>query len=458
MNMKTVWIDCSYLCHHVELNTGIQRVVRNVVSHLKPLARNDGYRVVPVDISHGQFRILGFSDLNPQFEKPVPEQAKPKFKNQVYDYFGRIYEACRSLLSAIFPFKSFQSFLYAPRQQWGFSYAVDLVTFKPIRFVLGIFSGKLDLPVHVHVPVIDDIQAGDKLLLLDSTWYSNIWPTVQNFKNKGAQVTAISYDLIPITHPQFCDDFLAQVFKQWFFDSWAYVDNYIAISHTIQNNLMDFLLANGKNLNSKKFDYFLLGADIKTDSKSNQQTRPEFDAMFQTSVYLIVSTVEPRKNHDFLLDVFDLLWQRGLDVNLCIVGRVGWKVEKTMERILAHSKYKKNLWMWHDISDSELNYIYAHSKMLLFPSIVEGFGLPIVESLAHGLPVLASDTPVHKEVGGAHIGYFSLKAPQNLADQISSIETLGIPPELVVPDNYSWMNWQDSSLMLWKKMLSGPGL
>lgn len=448
--MKTVWIDCSYLCHHVTLNTGIQRVVRNVIIHLKPLAEASGFNVVPVDISNGQFRPLDIKDLSPALPESAVIETKTTILQKVKVYLRGVYGAVRGLLAALFPFSAFHRFLFAPRSQWGLSFICDSITLKPLRFLKKRFNQITPKEDASSVCVSSE----DKLLLLDSTWYSNIWPSVEKLKESGVHVSAVSYDLIPITHPQFCDDFLAQVFKQWFFDSLNYVDCYIAISHTIQKDLMRFLEANGKDTTLKKFDYFHLGADIKIDHNATLEIRQEFNEMLKYPTYLIVSTVEPRKNHEYLLDAFEILWQNNYQVNLCIVGRVGWKVEKTMERILSHTYFKKYLWMWNDVSDHELNYLYKHSKMLLFPSIVEGFGLPIVESLAHGLPVIASNTPIHKEVGGEQIDYFDLSEPSSLVNKIMSIEKNGIPEKLRVPQNYHWLNWAQSTQMLWQKMLS----
>jgi alpha-1,2-rhamnosyltransferase len=241
--------------------------------------------------------------------------------------------------------------------------------------------------------------------------------------------------------------------RQWFFDSWQYVDCYISISQTSKNDLVKFYGENGKDTDSKKFDYFFLGADIDTDHHENTQIRANLDEMSRYPIFLSVSTIEPRKNHEYLLDTFDILWKAGHELNLCIVGRVGWKVDKTMQRLLAHEHYKKYLWVWNDLNDSELKYLYSRSKMLLFPSIIEGFGLPIVESLAHGLPVLASDTLIHREVGGERIGYFSLSEPQDLANKIIKIQAEGIPEALKVGTGYHWMDWQESTQMLMNKML-----
>jgi glycosyltransferase involved in cell wall biosynthesis len=75
--------------------------------------------------------------------------------------------------------------------------------------------------------------------------------------------------------------------------------------------------------------------------------------------------------------------------------------------------------------DRTLEWAYAEAACLVFPSIAEGFGLPIVEALSYGLPVLASDIPVHREVGGAAVEYFPLGDAEVLRRMIESRLTLG---------------------------------
>jgi len=137
---------------------------------------------------------------------------------------------------------------------------------------------------------------------------------------------------------------------------------------------------------------------------------------------------------------------------LCIVGRMGWKVEALLRRIEQHPEKNVRLFWWSDLSDDELLYCYGNAKMLLFPSFIEGFGLPLVESLSNGLPVLASDTPIHREIGGEQIGYFDLADPHSLKEKLLAIEASGIPDSLQVSPGYQWLSWLESSRMLLNKM------
>ena len=100
--------------------------------------------------------------------------------------------------------------------------------------------------------------------------------------------------------------------------------------------------------------------------------------------------------------------------------------------------------MFNSLSDTELDYYYKHSKALLSPSLAEGFGLPIIEALNQGLPVLASDIPIHREVGNDFCTYFDVNKPDNLAKIIINIEKTGKMPQVRSSKEYKAITWKDS--------------
>ncbi len=444
--MKKYFVDCSYLSEHIELNTGIQRVVRRVIENLELLSKDNNFEVIPVNISNNQFKKIDIQNL---YQKDKDQNVS--FKVSLKEYLKNLYKAVRTLIVALFPFQSVKNFILAPRDVFGLNYLVDSLLIKPAKFL----TNKKQINENVVFEEDLIIQKGDVLLLADSTWYLNIWPTVKKVREKDAKVVAVIYDLIPITHSQFCDDFLAEVFKKWFYDSLDYVDGFVTISDTVKKDLISFLNKDfGDKVQSKKFEHFLLGSDFSYNKVEKASIREELKEMYKLgSVYLIVSTIEPRKNHLYLLEVFEKLWAKGIDINLCIVGRIGWKVEEIMNKINTSKYLNKKLFHYSNLNDDELLYCYENSKMLLFPSIVEGFGLPIVESLTNKLPVLASDTPIHREVGQEIVGYFDLNNSDDLVNKLIDIEENSIPKQFIPDEDYKWLDWHESTKMLLDKII-----
>jgi hypothetical protein len=103
-----------------------------------------------------------------------------------------------------------------------------------------------------------------------------------------------------------------------------------------------------------------------------------------------------------------------------------------MARIRSHPRLGKQLFTFHDLKDHELQHCYRTGMGVIFPSIVEGFGLPIVEALWHGQRTLASDTPIHREVGGEHCHYFDLGSPDSLVELLIEFERTAHQPATMV--------------------------
>ena len=457
--MKKIYVDCSFLPENPELNTGIQRVVRQIMRHMENLAAEDDCQVIPVNLSYGQFVPVDVKELYRKGKKEKIESS-PTFKSNTKElakkgamwfrlYLKQIYLAFLSLIAAILYRPGAKEFLLAPRNRFGLNMFIDKILIQPAKALVKLIAMRIrHRDISAFLP-----KDGDVLLLLDSSWHMDIWWSVTKAKKSGAIVISVLYDTIPITHPEFCDASLISVFETWFDSALKFVDGFIAISATVKNDFSAFVENQYGPGHGKKLDFFHLGSDFNFTEVKEDGVRDKIRRVFdERSTYLMVSTLEPRKNHSYLLDTFDGLWAEGNDVNLCFIGRVGWKVDDLLERIKSNREYQRRLFFWSDIDDVELAYCYQHASMLVFPSFIEGFGLPIIESLGHGLPVLASDTPIHREVGLDHIGYFDLADPGSLEKQIEVIEKNGVPDFLMVDPDYRWQDWESSTRMLLNKI------
>ncbi len=402
------------------LNTGIQRVVRNIAARMIELAPRHGVEVVLVAVTD--------AGLVPVSLDRPPAAAAPASSALRWwrDYLLGIVRASRQLVAALVPSPRVRSWLLASRHEPGIS-----------RWLVGLLqrAGLVrGLPVAPGAPAGLAIDpARDQLLLLDSSWMDNIWPSVKRLREQGLEVGAVSYDLIPLSHPQFCDEGLVGAFAHWMDQGLGLVDRYYCISRATRDELRHYITTQRGADRVPPMDVFQMGATVVTGS--GDAAAPVRDGLAQClgegeHVYLSVSTLEPRKNHGLLLDAFDRLWAQGLPVRLLLVGKVGWKVDALMRRIHTHPMLGKRLFFFSDLSDDELVQAYRGAHCLLFPSFVEGYGLPIIEALHNGLPVMASDTPVHREVGGDRIGYFPVDAPEALAALVTRLEADGIPAAL----------------------------
>src|SRR6516165_924281 len=118
--------------------------------------------------------------------------------------------------------------------------------------------------------------------------------------------------------------------------------------------------------------------------------------------FVVCGTIEPRKNHHLLLNVWcELVAQRGQHASkLVIVGSPGWGARSVLHALEQCRPLHGRVILARGLSSPALRRLIAHAKALLMPSLAEGFGLPIIEALAVGPPVIASDLPAHREVAG----------------------------------------------------------
>jgi glycosyltransferase involved in cell wall biosynthesis len=133
---------------------------------------------------------------------------------------------------------------------------------------------------------------------------------------------------------------------------------------------------------------------------------------------LMVSTIEPRKHHEMLLDAWECLRkQYDLDVKLVLVGNVGWGAEAVLEKMkpwLANG----NLILLSGVPADELRILYRNAALTVCPSVAEGFDYSGVEAMCSGSVVLASDIPVHKEIYGEAADYFKTYDVHDLTDRL----------------------------------------
>jgi glycosyltransferase involved in cell wall biosynthesis len=118
--------------------------------------------------------------------------------------------------------------------------------------------------------------------------------------------------------------------------------------------------------------------------------------------FVVCGTIETRKNYPLLLDVWrELIKQRGQDApRLIIVGSPGWGAGPVLDTLRRCRTLYGQIVVARGLSSPALRRLIVHAKGLLMPSFAEGFGLPIIEALAVGTPVIASDLPAHREIAG----------------------------------------------------------
>lgn len=266
---------------------------------------------------------------------------------------------------------------------------------------------------------------------------------------KGVVVKFLVHDLLPIQLADlFKDDNAKELHEEWL-NMIANHDEAICVSKATADAYEDWIANHDvETVPGFRTSWVHNGADIKGSKPSQGLPAEALDTLHKLKsrpTFLSVSTLEPRKAQEQLLDAVEYLWRLGDDVNLLLVGQQGWKVDELVDRIVKHPEHGKRLFWLRGISDEYLSEVYKASTCLVAASINEGFGLPLIEAASHGIPIIARDIPVFREVAEEFAFYFNGETGEQLADAIH--EWLKLYDEGCVPtsDGMDWSTWEQSA-------------
>lgn len=263
-------------------------------------------------------------------------------------------------------------------------------------------------------------------VLLNTEWTPNVL-----FQQRGwiaaAQANGLAYlqmvyDLLPVQHPGMFPEGTSGLFSDWLTALIGIADGIVCISEATETALRHWLNASGvTRRRSLGLGVCELGSDLVA-SLPTSGLPPHADSivelMGERPAFLMVGTIEPRKAHRQVLDAFEHLWAQNIDVSLIIVGKAGWMTEDLALRLEQHTEAGQRLLWLQGISDEMLEHVYRNATALIAASVDEGYGLPLIEAARHGVPILARDISVFREVAGPHASYFKGEDRIALADAV----------------------------------------
>lgn len=317
----------------------------------------------------------------------------------------------------------------------------------------------IQLPCPPNTPI--NAMPGDYYLGLDLnliTVVDNI-ELLKTWRQQGVEISHILHDLLPIQRPDWFLPFVEYLFNRWLTAISINSDKILTVSATVQNELLDYLnhIPESDSLTLPEVGWFHHGCDLSASLPTHGMREGDVSLLHHMKSlpsFLMVSTIEPRKGYTQTVDAFDLLWEKGLKINLVIVGKAGWYVDELIERIKNHPQLGKHLFWVHGISDELLNHLYKNAQALICASFAEGFGLPIIEAAHHQTPVIARDIKVFREVGHDGVDYFDVNSAYDLAIFIEQWLKLA-PSQRASCRNIPLQTWAQSAQQA-QRFLLGP--
>ncbi|CAD9226540.1 Glycosyl transferase, group 1 [Burkholderia cenocepacia] len=266
-----------------------------------------------------------------------------------------------------------------------------------------------------------DVRPGDLFIGLDLA--SRILPArradLVALQLRGVRCAFVVYDLLPATHPAWFTKRSSNAFRKWLASLALHADALFCISGAVaQSTRAWFHTRYRLPAGVPSVDWFHLGANFNVHADDMAQSARAISPDEPVTL-LMVGTIEPRKGHALALGALEILWARGVPVRLVVVGRKGWRADDVVERLHRCEQAGHPLTWLRDSDDAMLEQQYRSAHGVLMASEAEGFGLPLVEAARYGLPVLARNLPVFREIAGSHIEYFNAATAAELADELA---------------------------------------
>ncbi len=259
-----------------------------------------------------------------------------------------------------------------------------------------------------------------------------------NLPGRMKRVTVI-HDLTPILFPHY-HRFHSQLLQRIFLKPILKRANLILTNsdHTTRDLIRYYPEAEGK---CKRI---YLGRD--EEIRFSKANKPPLHHTDGKAYFLFTGTFEPRKNLQNLLKAYTIFRENSKSDHLLVLaGGKGWK-NKSLNQALIEHPYNSDIIRCGYVPRENLPALYQHAEAFIFPSLYEGFGLPVVEALACGTACLLSNTSSLPEVGGNAALYFDPESPEEIAESMLAIvsdDRLKKDLEEKAVDQAKKFSWED---------------
>ena len=232
---------------------------------------------------------------------------------------------------------------------------------------------------------------------LDRVWNSKPSRITLYKKLKKANFFIINYiyDMIPILYPKYFYKETKDNFPRYINAILRYSNQVFFDSYSCQKDFLKYKFEQDI-FRSIKNSVVHLGCDFKVHS--NQSIQTKYAKLLEKKYILFVGTIEPRKKHQELLEVFDNLHNDYKDINLIFIGKFGWNVDKIKSNIENHKKLNKSFFHFQDVNDNTLSQFYKNAYLVCYLSNYEGFGLPVAESIFYNNITISSKNSSLEEI------------------------------------------------------------
>jgi len=231
-----------------------------------------------------------------------------------------------------------------------------------------------------------------------------------NLPNTIRKVLAVN-DLVSVLYPKTMASYNLFIHKLFFRQSIISADHIVTMSEYTKNAIVRYF-----GIDKEKITIIYGGVNDKFRPYNKDEVFPIISQYgLKRPYFLSVGTLEPRKNYEVLLQAFK---QLKVDYDLVIIGKKGWKASNIF-MITNSLRLQDRVKILGYVKEDDLPLLYNGAEVFMFPSLYEGFGLPVLEALACGIPTISSNASSLPEIGGEAVKYFN---PNSIDDLLKKMQ------------------------------------
>lgn len=459
--MAIVWVDVEDLLDYMQRigrPTGIQRLTFELCAALHE-GGDPRIAFVRHDRARGDFQAVAWEDVAAQMQAALdgparaPDLPRAAPEQPANGYSGLRLGLRRQVQRLPAPVQI--ALLFALRQSAAALSAWARLARVSADSLAGMRRHRRPAASHQPPRGFASAAPGDVLLAPGAPWaHPHYAALIARQRARGLRFALLVYDLIPLRYPEWCDGGVVRRHRHFIDTCLPLCDRVFAISRATAADVTAYAAETGIALVAP-VGALPLGSGFGAPAVPRRTPRLPPPG----SYVLFVSTLEARKNHILAFRVWRQLL-RDLPAErvptLVFAGRQGWLVADLMQQIANSRHLDGKLMLVDGPGDGELAALYEGCRFTIFPSLAEGWGLPVTESLAYGKPCLIADNTSLPEAG---MGLARSFDADNLHDAVAAVRALlDHPEELVawqarIRDEFRPVPWSASAAWLMAALL-----
>lgn len=280
----------------------------------------------------------------------------------------------------------------------------------------------------IHLALADPYVLPWRAVLVNlgtSLWVHDYLRFIRNAKAER-QISYIPFvhDMIPVMKPDYCVQGIRNDFAIWLAGLFQHADGFLANSQSTKRDLLKVANRLGHRVADDRVEVVPLDADFRRGGAALPVAALDRWDLAGAPFALFVATIEPRKNHALAFDAWtELLRRHGAErvPRLVCVGRDGWHNDDVFDRLDTDPVLAAHVTLIPRASDAELALLYRECRFTIFPSLYEGWGLPVTESLCHGRVPVIADNSALPEAGAGFALLFASGSLSGLAKAVEQV-------------------------------------